>query len=577
MTTDQNKVVTFASNIAQTGSLQYISWATSDVVGSDAKIRITLPNENGGQQMEFDLVGSFFTSETDYVVSGKCSFGQIAIYVTSLGKGATIDLGPSRYEIFPLGDTKGVSIKRDTTVNVGTCDNAEPTEEQNPLGFCETDCGDSYIDVLYMITPEAKLWYQNQYGIFWPVFLYTEAMSFNMGLTNSSVLNKRARFRFIDYIPAFPLGVNGAKLGEDCGKLNNDVNGQPSDAVLTLQQYGADVGILVVNLPFNDQNIGYGFATSNSTSATNSYERFSCIQAFAVGQYHYAHELAHQIGCQHGTDIGGPSPGCPNGKFLEQNNRVTIVAKGALRIPNFSNPVIDYMGELTGQLHVRDNAAQLRGAFCEIANNNSPTYFGASYVYYPEVKLGCPFSATATVDPGVQEIPGSSMLYDCPGPYNYQWSWTSNLLSPFQTIGTNSPNLELSSPPNCPIFYLKVRVTTPSGCEVVQIQLITCQPSFPSTSCSRSSEAEIYSHNYENYQIIPNPARDNINVVLNDFNTVSSITAVGANGALVANLNPLSFENGLLNCDVSNLPSGLWFLNIKGPEKTVVLKLAIGR
>ncbi len=48
-------------------------------------------------------------------------------------------------------------------------------------------------------------------------------------------------------------------------------------------------------------------------------------------------------------------------------------------------------------------------------------------------------------------------------------------------------------------------------------------------------------------------------------------------GVITPSLIPVSFENGELTCDVSQLATGLWFLNLKGLEKNVVLKLAIVR
>lgn len=81
----------------------------------------------------------------------------------------------------------------------------------------------------------------------------------------------------------------------------------------------------------------------------------------------------------------------------------------------------------------------------------------------------------------------------------------------------------------------------------------------------------------ENHQIVPNPGSDKIKVILNDFSSVSSVTAVNMSGMVISNLAPSSIDNGALICDVSGLSPGLWFLHIKGPEKNVILKLAVVR
>lgn len=42
---------------------------------------------------------------------GRAEQGEIAIYVTSLGRGGSITLTNSTYVLYPLGGTKGVLIK----------------------------------------------------------------------------------------------------------------------------------------------------------------------------------------------------------------------------------------------------------------------------------------------------------------------------------------------------------------------------------------------------------------------------------------------------------------------------------
>lgn len=53
------------------------------------------------------------------------------------------------------------------------------------------------------------------------------------------------------------------------------------------------------------------------------------------------------------------------------------------RIQHFSNPDVLFAGQATGIDGTRNNAAQIRGAFCEVANNNTPVIFSAHFEHEP--------------------------------------------------------------------------------------------------------------------------------------------------------------------------------------------------
>jgi hypothetical protein len=77
--------------------------------------------------------------------------------------------------------------------------------------------------------------------------------------------------------------------------------------------------------------------------------------------------------------------------------------------------------------------------------------------------------------------------------------------------------------------------------------------------------------------IVPNPAQDRIRVLLEGFSELRSVRAVSTNGTAVRALRVLGYEDGVLTCDVSTLPTGLWFMDIQGKETRQILKLAIAR
>jgi hypothetical protein len=545
--------------------VQHVAWASGSLFDSNGKISVALPGENDGQPIAFEVVGSHFANETDYAVYGKAEQGEIALYVTSQGRGGSITLNNSTYVLYPMGGTKGVLIKANPSEGEGgTCATDSPSPEET--GYCEDDCGSDILDVLAMVTPDAQQWLNDNYGLFGLWFLFVETNNINGAFINSIVPNKRVRVQIISYTPDFPLSTD---ITSDRNALSASQNAQT-----TLANSGADVGILLTNQNYNSGTV-FGIANSLNPASAN---KFCIAEVPFIGpiRYTFAHELAHQIGCLHSIPL---TTGCPHGKNMAIGKN-TIMANNApnnTRIQHFSNPVVFFGGESTGTAGIRDNAAQIRGALCEVANNNSPVWFSADYTHTSVttgITLDCPFTATADVQPGMQEIWGN--LWNCGTNYTYQWSWSTNN-STYTNFGTNSPTLNLSAAPGCPFFYLRLTVSTPIGCSVTATKLLFCNPGVACRSNSPDDEGSSGALSVEPNQIFPNPAQDRIRVSLEGFPVVGSVRAASTNGTAVYTLPVLGFEEGILTCDVNALPTGLWFIVIQGTDKRQVLKLAIVR
>ncbi len=124
---DQAKVLNHLTNQPRLGDVQHIAWATESLFDSNGKITVTLPGENLGQPISFDVVGSHFANETDHAVYGKAEQGEIALYVTSQGRGGSITLKNSTYVLYPMGGTRGALIKTNPSEGGGgTCATARP-------------------------------------------------------------------------------------------------------------------------------------------------------------------------------------------------------------------------------------------------------------------------------------------------------------------------------------------------------------------------------------------------------------------------------------------------------------------
>lgn len=561
---DQSKVLNYVTSQPRLGDVQHVAWASESLFDNNGKITVTLPGENGGQPISFEVLGSHFANETDYAVFGRSSLGEIAVYVTSLGKGGSITLLNSTYVLYPMGGTKGALIRANPSEGeAGTCaTDLTPPEEAE--GYCEDDCGSDILDVLAMVTPGAQQWLDANYGLFGLWFLFVETNNINGAFINSIVPNKRVRVQIIPYTPDFPLSTN---ITSDRNALVASQNAQQ-----TLQQSGADVGILLTN-----QNYGSAFGIASSLDPTST-NKFCITQVAFVGpiRYTFAHELGHEIGCRHSNPL---TTGCPHGKNMSigKNTIMANSAQNNTRIQHFSNPVVLFGGESTGTAGSRDNAAQIRGAFCEVANNNSPVWFSTDYTH-TSVTTGitpdCPFTANANVQPGMQEIGGN--LWNCGTNYTYQWAWSIDNVS-YINFGTNSPTLNLSEAPSCPFFYLRLRVSTPIGCSVTATKLLFCSQGLACRSSGQGEEETATPVLVEHNRIFPNPAQDRFSASLKDFPFVGSVKAISTNGTALHRLPVLGYDEGLLTCDVSELQPGFWFIEIRGADKRQVLKLAIVR
>lgn len=557
---DQTKVLTFVSNLPHTGAVKYIQW-NSQSFGT-GNITFTLPNQNAGQPMSFDVIGANFSTSTDYSLVGTSNLGEVSLYVTAQGTGGNISLSNTTFSLYPLGGDKGLMIETLQSsspegFSCATSDNSANTQ----VNYCQGDCGSSVVDVLAMITPAANQWLNNNFGVFGGWFLYNETNNINTALYLSGIQNKNVRVRNINFNPNFPLS----------GSLNDDKNKLSINSVAqqTLQQSGADVGILLTNQSYEG---GFGYGISNSLDPL-SINKFCIAEVPFIGgiRYTFAHELAHQFGCMH-SNINGPLVDCPHGKNM-LNGRNTIMANNAAnnsRIQYFSNPSVSFAGEATGDVGTRNNAAQIRAAFCETANNNVANNFSAQ-INNAQACQNLPFSATASVVSGFLLPLQGGIEQWCEGAYTYKWSWSTNPNFSNPTIvGSNSGNLTLPSPPSCPQFYLRVTVTTTSGCSITQTKLIICSnkaciPGNPGRGVAASG------------QITPNPAFDQIQIRLEDMPEIVKVVASSASGISNTVLKHSEIESGSFTCDVSNLSQGLWFISVEGVDKSTVLKLVIIR
>ena len=579
---DQGKVLNYVGNLPRNGTLRHVNWASQDQIVSNGNIVITLPNENNSQPISFQLLDVDFASTTEYAIYGKSTLGNIALYVTAQGIGGTIDLVNKVYAAYPLGGTKGLLIElAQTGSNEGTACGTIAAGDAARVGFCDTDCGPAVLDVLAMLTPGGKKWVTDTWGLLGQWFLFMETHNINGGFANSLVPGKRVRVRLVDYTTDSVLTSN---LFTDLNSFRNSATAQQ----LALQN-GADIRMLLTNEDYATTSGAFGAIPGDQGDTTGT-NKIGIVDVPFIGaiRYTFAHEVSHHFGCWHSTST---IPGCPNGMNLDFPtplvDRNTIMANGTenspfapnfTRIQHFSNPDVSFGALPTGIAGTRNNAAQIRGAFCEVANN-VPGQYSAQVTKNTSgpICLGETHTFGANVFEGVCSDPFTPGYYNCAsGPYKYEWSVSSSPNFANSQVLGNTPTVTYTIQ-YCP-FYLRVTVISANGLTTTTTQLFNC----PGVICDgleqgpadRDDKGTFTAHN--TIQCIPNPANDQIKVVFGDLgaDAVLMVTDIAGNVKLTRNING---GQGDLMLDISDWSQGVWILHVQNQHLRQTTKFTIIR
>ncbi len=139
--------------------------------------------------------------------------------------------------------------------------------------------------------------------------------------------------------------------GDHLSRLRNPFDGI-MDNVHTLRNlYGADMVALLIA---DNDACGIAYLMQNNSPAFED-DAFSVTTwGCAVGNLTFAHELGHNMGCAHDIANAGASGLFPYSYGYQHPNAVfrTVMSYncpgGCPRVPNFSNPDVDYAGWPTG-------------------------------------------------------------------------------------------------------------------------------------------------------------------------------------------------------------------------------------
>ena len=380
--------------------------------------------------------------------------GYLTIYIKGSMKGATIDLIDTVYTIYPFAGNKGILIQND--LSIGETSICAQNRSAEAPEFCEEeDCGEDILDVLLLISPAANTWLADHYNSYSTWFLLVETHNILGAFRRSDIPNKRIRYAYVNYTLDFTASTNTAS---SAARAQDDINSfEDSDLAHDLLiEYNADIAVLLSNFNWSiDAFPVFGIANLGPNGEPYAIAQVPNINAV---RYTLAHEIGHVFGCEHDNS---PNTDCPKGMQMA-NGRNTIMARSHDfdRIQNFSNPDISVGGLATGVEDERDNAQQIRAAFCEVADNDQHTKYSAKIWIGSPICTGELNSISAYVQSGQCYDPWFNNYTNCGvSPYSYYWeiSRQANFSS------ASSPSTSSSFyfiPPNSGVYYIRVTVTS---------------------------------------------------------------------------------------------------------------------
>jgi len=563
---DQTKIFNYLSSLPYKDTLYYLQLSPN--IEDNGYVSMNLPNGN----VSFKIQDILFDGDTSFTLIASAPQGNLSLYKTSTAIGGTIDLGNTVYALYPFGTSLHVLMKYDLTkMTPGDCTVADSAFAaiSGEIAMCGTTCDKTYVDVLAMVTPDARLWLDNHWGIYANWYLFVETHNFNTAMFNSEVGGKRIRVKTIDFEPDFVYHPK-KYIEDDLDALTISTN-----AKYLVNYYKCDIGVLLTDRGTytskkDTSAVIYGAANSLDPDALN---KFCIVETPFIDpiRYTFAHEVAHQFGSLHENDFEN-STGCPHGKVLDFGNyyRYTIMARAPHngRIPYFSNPDVSYMGVSTGEIDYRDNAHQIDSqAFCKVEDNKNLTIFEAKI----ETGIVCaelPLTLDADVEHGFFTPP--AVLSVTPygvGPYQYEWYWSLNgLFNPSHYLGSTS-SIYLLQPPDCPTFYVSLKVTSADGYVSFAKKRIVCDQ-----NCPRSSN--LISDVSNMGLVYPNPSSGLVNIAEIDGEAIVRAELFDLKGNLIKSIDYNSIERNAA-VDFRGVSQGLYFLRLYSIRNSVIQKVII--
>ncbi len=575
LSTFEQQFVQKITQQADTKTAKYISIGDIATYETNGLVTFTLP---GLGMLSSEAVHVEYQSPTDYIWSGKFTnqSGYFSIIAKPEGKVGFFQTNTRYFSIHPVNSE--VSLLKEVDLSLlpaADCWRPEGAPESE-INYCEPDDNDCFaeIDLLILITPDVSTWFEEQADP-WQTFMtiVQGIEGINLAFANSGIANKQIRWRaeMFDF-DGFDTPLN----------INDDIPEFAAEAASLRAQRKADIVIMLTSMDYP----GISGAASPGAPSYNSAFAIVEIQDIADPRWTFAHEFAHLLGADHNRpdncsndDVCGDSntDNCAHGWLFDDQSgseQRTIMARmftseGAVRLPHYSNPDINFNGAPTGTVE-NDNSRIIRNAACFVDDYNRAEWnvgIQGPPKWCLNLNPDITFNAVVTPPNPGWGLPGNP-------PYQYEWRASCSPTYNPSTFLSNQPSITLNTPFCEPSFWLQLTVTSADGLTRTSRRRVGIVEECP------HFQGEVEDRGLKNNQlqnlgkIYPNPTKDKFDILIAPFEGKCAEIILSDNfGILVKHIK--SCESGSIEVSAETLPDGIYFVSVRSESKIETHKLII--
>jgi peptidyl-Asp metalloendopeptidase len=313
------------------------------------------------------------------------------------------------------------------------------------------DLGD-VIDVMVIYTPAARIAAGGTNAI---QALITLAFTESNTAYQQSLINPRIRLVYQQEIAYTESG----SFSTDLSRVTNPSDGYMDEVLGLRNTYGADLVSLWID---NSASCGIGWLMGSLSPAFESNGYSVVYWSCATGYYSFAHEMGHNMGCQHDVGNAAGQPGLYSYSYGWRFTgtdavlyRTIMAYDPGTRIQRFSNPNVNYMGTPTGDASQAYNALTINNSAYIVAN-------------FRQSVISTNQSPSIDVQPVSQTVPvGANVTFSVQvsgsAPLVYQWR-TNNTPIPGANLDHYSiTNVQFSNVANYSVYVTNTFGTATSS------------------------------------------------------------------------------------------------------------------